>query len=188
MCSRTVLARCPLQCLVHPVTIHLPQPRDLQPFGGPVVAFCNRSFHSFSAECSPITLEPFEDPVVAADGRIYGEHLGAGCLVLRARGHSLALPSRQGRRVIYWLFRNGYRPCCVQPIQPVWLYPSLPTLAERRAIEDWLYREGNNTSPLTGMPLQHKMLMPCDAMRHCVAEVGCRMRLHGPACVAVPIY
>ncbi|PRW51129.1 vacuolar sorting 23A [Chlorella sorokiniana] len=61
----------------------------------------------------PITLEPFEDPVVAADGRIY----------------------------------------------------------ERSAIEDWLYREGNNTSPLTNQPLAHKMLMPCDAMRQCVAEV-----------------
>lgn len=134
VCSRTVLVRCPLQCLVHPVTIHLPQPRDLQPFGGPVVAFCNRSFHSFSAECSPITLEPFEDPVVAADGRIYGEHFGAGCLAPHARGHTLslqatqtllALPSRQsgGRFTGYFerAFRKGYRPCCVQPSHPVWL-------------------------------------------------------------------
>ncbi|KAI7842497.1 hypothetical protein COHA_003851 [Chlorella ohadii] len=67
----------------------------------------------FNSLLCPITLEPFEDPVVAADGRIY----------------------------------------------------------ERRAIEDWLYREGNNNSPLTNQPLPHKMLMPCDAMRHCVAEV-----------------
>lgn len=152
-------------------------PSTLQQLQGPVVAFCNRSFHSFSAECSPITLEPFEDPVVAADGRIYGEHFGAGCLVLHTRGHTLSQqakqpfpPDRAVRDVL--AVPRGLQLVAFNLANPFWLYPSLPIPAERRAIEGWLYREGNNTSPLTGMPLQHKMLMPCDAMRHCVAEVG----------------
>ncbi|EFN60025.1 hypothetical protein CHLNCDRAFT_133221 [Chlorella variabilis] len=61
----------------------------------------------------PITLEPFSDPVVAADGNIY----------------------------------------------------------EKQAIEEWLYREGNDTSPLTNQPLAHKMLMPCGTMRWCMMDV-----------------
>ncbi|KAI3436433.1 hypothetical protein D9Q98_005850 [Chlorella vulgaris] len=68
----------------------------------------------FNSLLCPITLEPFVDPVVAADGNIY----------------------------------------------------------ERHAIEGWLYRDGNNASPLTNEPLAHKMLMPCGTMRRCIAEVA----------------
>jgi hypothetical protein len=32
-------------------------------------------------------------------------------------------------------------------------------------------REGHDTSPFTNERLQHKMLMPCSAMRRCVDEV-----------------
>ncbi|KAI7835596.1 hypothetical protein COHA_010517 [Chlorella ohadii] len=62
----------------------------------------------------PITLEPFEDPVVAADGRIY----------------------------------------------------------ERAAIEQWLYRDGRDTSPMTNEPLPHKLLLPCPTVRRCMEEVA----------------
>lgn len=57
--------------------------------------------------------------------------------------------------------------CCVLPP----LHKSLPQLPCAPQRQDWLYREGNNNSPLTNQPLPHKMLMPCDAMRHCVEEV-----------------
>ncbi|PSC69072.1 GRAM domain-containing 1B-like [Micractinium conductrix] len=42
---------------------------------------------------------------------------------------------------------------------------------ERAAIERSLYQEGHDTSPVTHVPLQHKMLMPCPVMRRCTDEV-----------------
>lgn len=121
--------------------------------------------------------------MVAADARIYGElcggvgsqlagihactHLTACCRAFCC-GNSVVKLHRLLAVVIRLALRLPLLTFQPAPALPL----PCPASSERAAIEDWIYREGNNTSPLTNQPLAHKMLMPCDAMRHCVAEVG----------------
>lgn len=49
--------------------------------------------------------------------------------------------------------------------------PADPPAPATRPILRRLDRRGHATSPLTNEPLAHKQLVPCVALRRCVAEV-----------------
>jgi hypothetical protein len=113
-----------------------------------------RRFHSLLC---PLTLAPFEDPVVAADGNVYERQAIESWLYRWAGLAAVVHGSVQGRGGVRvrWSCCRQQQACSSHPPTPV----RCPC------------REGHDTSPVTNERLPHKMVMECGSMRRCVDDV-----------------
>ena len=125
-----------------------------------------RRFHSLLC---PLTLAPFDDPVIAADGNVYERQAIESWLYRWGRGGGAAgvhggVHGRAGRvcctccRQQQSSPSSGRTPALIRC--PCCLPACLPAC-----------REGNDASPVTKERLPHKMLMECGSMRRCVEDV-----------------